>query len=62
MRPEDLKAIQASIKEAQKALEEAKKDLEDARRAGIDVTEQAEQIRDLERKIARLVAVYGEKK
>jgi hypothetical protein len=56
---EQLKKIKSDIAGAEKALTDATTETNQARRAGIDVTDTDEQIKELRGKIRKMKAVYG---
>lgn len=56
---EQAKEVKDGIKAAEGLLKDAKADIATARTAGIDVTDQETQMKDLLKKIRMLKAVYG---
>ena len=52
--------IKAGLKKAEESLAAAKADYQTAKRAGIDVSAQEAQLRELETQLRRMKAVYGE--
>lgn len=57
--PEQQKEVKEGIKNAEALLKDAKADIATARTAGIDVTEQEKQLKELIQTIRKLKAVYG---
>lgn len=56
---EQQKEVKAGLKAAEESLNTAKADMKTAKRAGIDVTAQEEQVKELELKLRKMKAVYG---
>lgn len=59
MKPEDLKRIQEQIKTATSRVDELRGDIDRARLAGLDVSAQEAEYRNLQRNIDRLRIAYG---
>lgn len=58
--PETLKKIKEDLRAAEKALKEIEPEIQRAMTAGIDVTEQLKEARELRAKIDKMRLVYGE--
>lgn len=59
MHENDLAKIREIMEKMEARIKETEPDIEAARRAGLDVTEQVAELRQLQSQLAQLKAVYG---